>query len=120
MAQPIEEVKQALFQFTHFNIPLDLTNRIKEANKGMTLEEDEFQAELETEDRIKKLFYSYSGKDHLYDLAPLDAHVHIDTHRESLVRQFVSINQEIEVNHGLPLQLLISREDKVSTCQEIF
>lgn len=42
MAQPIEEVKQALFQFTPLNIPLDLTNRIKEANESMVLGEEEF------------------------------------------------------------------------------
>lgn len=75
---------------------------------------------MESEERIKKFFYSYSGKDHLYDLAPLDGHVHIDTHRQDLLRQFLDMNDQIEATHGLPLQLLISREDKVETCKQIF
>ena len=67
MGQPIKDIYNSYLLFSVYNMPYDVVKKIKEVNRDLQLNEEQFQEELENEEDVKKFFYSYNEYDQVYD-----------------------------------------------------
>ena len=47
-------------------MPYDTVKKMKEVNRDLYLDQEQFEKELENEEVIKKFFYSYTEQDQVY------------------------------------------------------
>lgn len=120
MNQPIQDIYDSYLLFSIYSMPYDTVKKMKEVNRDLYLDQEQFEKELENEEVIKKFFYSYTEQDQVYGEYLEKGQKGILEQREDMIRQFLEINEQIKDDYGQDLQLLVKQEQKNDKSYHIF